>query len=184
MDFTGLTRSNLDERLRVEAGVDVLAGRAPVIRLVMFDRHRAVLVADARPRRQDEDWSEPVVELLYLVRTLRPRGFALALPLRGEEVDGPLPRFELRVLTVERRLSGVAVEHRGHPFAVSEDGLLVWEPPHRSPTPLGLHAMVRAATQRVARRRCPALVASFLLSEGHRLEVAPSLAPRLTSPAR
>ena len=184
MDLTGLTRSNLDERLRVEAGVDVLAGRAPITRLVVFDRHRAVLAADARPRRRDEDWSEPVVELLYLVRTLRPRGFALSLPLRGEDVDGPVPRFDLRVLTVERRLGGIAVEHRGHPFAVSEDDLPVWGPPRQSPPPLGLLAVARAAAQRVARRRCPALVASFLISEGHRFEVAPSLVPRLTSPAR
>lgn len=183
MDLTALTRDNLDDFLRREAGVDVLGGRAPATRLVLFDRRRAVLTAVGRPRRRDEAWDEPVVELAYLARVLRPRALALSFPFRPEP-GASAPRFELRRLLVERVVGGCRMDHREHPFVVTEEGLLVWDAPRRSPAPAALNVLARVAMRRSRhqRRRHLDVVVGLLVADGHQVEVAPRLLDRPGAP--
>ncbi len=181
MDLQRITRHDIDDHLRVEAGVDVLAGGAPRPRLVLFERTSAVLAADARPRRADEAWLDHVTELLYLARVLRPRGMALCFTMAPDDPQTD-PSFVLHVVTADRILgSRCRTRHRVHPFLVSEDGMVTWQPPqvpsdrHRYDA-FGAAAMRRTRT---SRRRHPGMVARFLVGEGHRVRIAPSLSARI-----
>jgi hypothetical protein len=181
MDLHGMTRDDLDDRFRVAAAVDVLAGRPPATRLVLFGRKEAVLAADARPRRPGEHWLDHLVELLYLARVLRPRSLGLCFALRPDAAAAD-PRFALHVVTAERSLGGrCRVHHRRHPFLPNEEGLLSWDDPLHPPLTAGIEALGRRAMSRTpgSRRRHPELVAASLLEDGHRLQVAPSLSGRV-----
>jgi hypothetical protein len=181
MDLAGLTRQNLDDRLRLEAGVDLLAGRGPATRLVLFDRRHAVLVAAGRARRAHEEWWEPMVDLLFLARTLRPRAMALSLPLLdGGSVEGPMNVSLLRYL-LERGTGRDRVSYRELPFTVSDDGLAAWGEPRHLPAPPGLDRVARQVMRRppVRQRRNADRVAQYLIRDGHRLDMTPDLAERL-----
>lgn len=179
MDLTHLTRHNIDERLRIEAGVDALAGRTVTTRVIALDGPTPVLAAEARDRHEGEDVFGPLLELLYLVSTVRPRGFVLGLPLRSEpwpHDDDEAP-FELVVLRVDRSMGATRMRCVTHPFHVSEFGLVRWGDARPEPVPSGLRALGHAATRRRprGRRRPPAMVARLLVEDGHRVELAPSL---------
>jgi hypothetical protein len=181
MELTGLTPDALEERLRLEAGVDALAGRPVATRVVAFDGPRPVLLARARPRHEGEDGFEPLFELLYLISNVRPRGFVLGLPVRllpwEHREDGS---FELLVLQVERSLGRVRHGCVTHPFHVSELGMLGWGPARTGPTPAGLRVLAHAATRRRprARRRPPERIAQLLTAAGHLVELSPSASSR------
>jgi hypothetical protein len=181
MDLDGLTRHNLDGRLRLEAGVDLLAGRVPATRLVLFDRRQAVLVGAGRARRAHEDWWEPMIDLLFLARTLRPRAVALSLPLLdGGSGDRPVSVSLLRYL-MERGPGKDRVSYCELPFTVSDDGLAAWAEPRHLPAPSGLDGVIRRVMRRppIRQRRHADLVAQYLIRDGHRLDVSPELADRL-----
>ena len=180
-DFGQLTSSALgpgpgadvEEHLRVEVGVDLLACRLPAPRIVVGDRRRRIWVARARTRRHGDDVLDPLVELAYLARTLRPRWLALGVVIRPEELSEP-PRLTLHVVTARRTLAGCSIEHRAHPFTVTEE-LPDWDPPVDDPPPLALASTATAALRRVPRRRChpPHLVIAHLTDLGHHVELAP-----------
>lgn len=177
MDLTQLTRHNIDERLRIEAGVDALAGRTVTTRVIALDGPTPVLAAEARDRHDGEDVFGPLFELLYLVSTVRPRGFVLGLPLRVEPwPDDDVP-FELVVLRVDRSIGTSRMRCVTYPFDVSELGLVRWGDARPEPVPPGLRVLAHAATRRRSRgrRRPPAMVARILIEDGHRVELAPSL---------
>jgi len=181
MELTGLTRHNLDDRLRQEAGVDVLAGRFPAVRLLALGRRVPVLVAEARAGQVGEHALDPLLELLYLVNALRPRGFVLGF---GASVPSPQQDehpFEMAVLWVERTLAAPRLACVVHPFSISELGMVCWGTARYPPVPAGLRMLARYATRRKprARRRPPAAVARLLVLEGHRVEMAPALEARL-----
>ncbi len=207
MDLTDLTRDNLDHRLRVEFGVDVLAGRWPATRMVLFDRGPAMLAVVARRRRPGEDWLGPIVELFFLARVLRPRVVALALPDRSTAAqsafcdpadpadpvdpaapaaspaaDDGQPEMSLRVLLAERSLRGARIRHREHPVQCSAEGMPVWGPvlyPELGAPPRHL---MQLSLRRLPghRPRPPAMVARLLVEDGHRVIAQPWLADRLS----
>lgn len=163
---------DLEEHLRVEVGVDLLACRPPAPRIVVGDRRRRVWVARARSRRPGDDVLDPLVELAYLARTLCPRWLALGVVLRPAEPTDP-PRLTLHVLTARRALAGCSIGHRAHPFTVTEE-LADWEPASDAPPPLALASAVAAALRRVPRRRRHPqhLVIAHLTELGHHVELA------------
>jgi hypothetical protein len=182
MDLTQLTRHNIDERLRIEAAVDALGGRTVRPRVVALHGSTPVLVAEARDRHDGEDVFGPLFELLYLVSTVRPRGFVLGLPLRvgawpDDDRDEDEAPFELVVLRVDRSIGAPRMRCVTHPFHVSELGLVSWGDARPEPVPSGLRMLGHAATRRRprGRRRPPAMVARVLIEDGHRVELAPSL---------
>lgn len=205
MDLTDLTRDNLDHRLRVEFGVDVLAGRWPATRMVVFDRGPAVLAVIARRRREGEDWLGPIIELVYLARVLRPRGVALALPDRSSAaqsafcdlaapladlspdpskdaaVDDGQPETALRVLLAERSLRGARVLHREHPVQRTAEGMPVWSPVRFPDLGTSPRYLMQLSLRRPSgsRPRSLAMVVRLLVEDGHRVIAVPWLADRL-----
>lgn len=208
MDLTDLTRDNLDQRLRVEFGTDVLGGRWPPTRMVLFDRGPAMLAVVARRRRADEDWLGPIIELVFLARVLRPRGVVLGFPDRssfarygrtgppglpgtatpsagtttdhGHEPDEPA-QDALRILQAERSLWGPRLQHREHPVQCTPDLMPVWSPVQHHELSGAPRHLMQLSLRRMpgARPRPPALVARLLVEDGHRMIAAPWLADRL-----
>lgn len=181
MELTGLTRDHLDERLRQEVGVDLLAGRVPALRLVALGRREPVMVAEARVPHDGEPALDPLLELLYLVNAIRPRGFVLCF-------HAPIPPawrdehpFELAMLWVARAAASPRLSCVVYPFSVSEIGMVSWGTARYPPVPPGLRLLARYATRRKprARRRPPAAVTDLLVADGHRVEMAPALQARL-----
>jgi hypothetical protein len=180
-DFGQLTSSALgpgpgadvEEHLRVEVGVDLLACRPPAPRVVVGDRRRRLWVARARSRRPGDDVLDPLVELVYLARSLRPRWLSLGVVIRPEELSEPL-RLTLHVVTARRTLAGCSIAHRAQAFTVTEE-LPGWEPPADAPPPLALASTATAALRRVprGRRHPPHLVIAHLTDLGHHVELAP-----------
>ena len=175
---------DIEEHLRVEVGVDLLACRPPAPRIVVADRRRRIWVARARCRGDGDDVLDPLVELAYLARTLRPRWLALGVVLRPEELTDP-PRLTLHVITARRTLGTCSTGYRAHPFTVTED-LPDWERPVDASAPLGLVSTVMAALRRVPRRRShpPHLVIAHLTELGHHIELAAGRSGRLAGPSR
>ena len=185
MDLDGLTMHTVGDRMRVELGVDVLAGRLPGPRLVVFRGRQAVLAVAGRPFRADEDWLVPIVELVYLGRMLRPGALTLAFPSRLDAPQGPAARFALQVATIRRRhpasFTRQRVEHREHPFTLSPEGLLLWEDVRSGPVPPLLRAVARHALARVPRdgHERFAWLTELLVADGHRITMAPELEEQL-----
>ena len=179
MELDTFALTDLDRRLRVDAAVQLLAGRRPPLRMVLFDRHGAVLEAVPRPPWPDEPPMTSLIDLLLLVRLLRPRAVALSGVSRPA---GPLAdRYlcELWVHVAERRATGVQIRTRTYlvPDIVE---LPTFEGPHRAQMPLQVELMLRAASRRGPRRlrRRVGQVAAMLRSDGHELRVTDRLQTR------
>ena len=180
MDLTTLTPTNLDDRVRVDAGVDLLGRRPPPTRMVLFSRGTATLYAEGRPRRAEEPLLDHLVELAYLCQAVRSRHMALCFAGRGVTA---VDELVLHVATVRRPIGGgLRVEHREHGMVLGDEGLVGWRPVRHIPVPGMIEALARAAMRpprRGRRAHHPALVADVLSREGHRVIVTAPLARKV-----
>lgn len=175
---------DLDDHLRVEVGVDLLACRAPTPRIIIGDRRRRTWVARGRSRRHGDEPLDVLIELAYLARSLRPRWLALGVVIRPEEMTDP-PRLALHVVTARRTLAGCVVGHREHPFTLIDD-LPAWDPAEVSPAPSTLALTAQTVLRRVPRRRrrAPHLVMAHLTEQGHHIGLAPGRLGHVEGPRR
>lgn len=175
------TLDELDQRLRVDASVQLLAGRPPEPKVVLFDRQGAVLEAVPRPPKGEERTLDTVLDVLLLGRLLRPRVVALAVPTLPPRHLVDTHSCELWLAVAERQLTGLRV--RTWSYLVPRSGpdeLPQLDGPRPVPTPAELLMMVRAATARGPRRlrRRIGMIAALLRSDGHDLRVSDRLQAR------